>query len=225
MEDLLIYKNYAIGQAPAKIENFKYAESISDILLKKENDIPLSTSIIVILSKYLPLNVKARSITSKEAVELIVEHIKTECGNLELQEIEWIFKNGIMGRFGEIYNDISIDTICGKNGWLETYYNQFRKLRPEPKNEFNAVFSGKEQSATDFYESNPDYEQRKKISEILIKSRSNMLNMEDIKYFYKAKGFTLDDLKEDLAIVSKQYFDSNLVGYVSETKYIMEWAK
>ena len=137
--DILTYKNYQVGLTPYKVQDLKYDKSISEILMIKENENPIHGTIILILSTYLSINMKSKAITSKEAINLIIDYIKNECGNLDLQEVEFVIKSGVMGKFGVIYNDISIDTICGKDGWFETYYKEYRKLRPESGTGYNEL--------------------------------------------------------------------------------------
>ena len=76
--DILTYKNYQVGLTPYKIQDLKYDKSISEILMIKENENPVHGTIILILSTYLPMNVKSKAITSKEAINLLIEFIKNE---------------------------------------------------------------------------------------------------------------------------------------------------
>lgn len=202
---IVTYQNYQVGLTPYKIQDFKYDKSISEIIRIKENENPIRGTIILILSTYLPLNIKSKSITSKESINLIIEHFINECGNLELQEIEFIIKSGIMGKFGTIYNDISIDTICGKDGWIETYYNTERIKRPEP---VQMIIEEKPSGMTieEFYEKNAEYKERSILIEIQSKLKEHKLSINDIKIFYKIKGFDLNDFKDDCEHYCANYY-------------------
>jgi len=311
--DIATYNNYQVGLAPAKVQDLKYDKSISEILVNKENHKPISGTIILILSTYLPLNLKGRAIKESMAINLIIEYIKSECANLELQEIEFVIKSGIMGKFGTIFNDISIDTICGKDGWFEVYYRDFRKLRPQLGSGYNELsetierlnstnvpkhiideymkqlervkdnkdnndskFSGNEMTKEEFFSKDENYAEFRKViqdanefkvsqegaksflksnninfeneikkieteyqksgldqynqekeryisyhlSKLILKIRSNQIKLidiykralknkttsEDAKEFYKLKGLTLDDVKEDMTVYSHNYF-------------------
>ena len=120
---------YIQKQYPATINEMKFTPSIGELKKDFESEVILRDEIMKIAASYLSLNIKSKSINSDTGLMLVVDFILEECSNLELQEINFIFRSGVMGKFGVIYNDISIDTICGKEGWIETYYKDFRKLR------------------------------------------------------------------------------------------------
>ena len=182
-------------------------EILSNSIDKKSDFKAITATIILIASKYLSLNVKGKGITNEAGFSLLSEFIITECGNLELQEIEYIFKKGVLGRFGEIYNDISIDTICGKNGWIETYYKTDRKDKNETVNlETKERFSGNEMSVEEFYKRNHEAAKRAMIKDIVEKAKTRRAKMPELKQFYKLKDLTLNDLKDDLEALSKQYY-------------------
>jgi hypothetical protein len=179
-------------------------QSSQDKEMTKKN---LTAFITLVAAKYLSLNIKSRAITNEAGYMLISEFILDECKNLELQEIEYIFKKGVMGRFGDIYNDISIDTICGLNGWIENYYKKDRKEKNDSlKIEHEIRFSGNEISEKEFLIKYPIYEKRQKIRDLAEKAKLRKAKMDDIKEFYKLKELTLDDLKDDLQELSKQYY-------------------
>ena len=148
---------YIQKQYPATINEMKFTPSIGELKKDFESEVILRDEIMKIAASYLSLNIKSKSINSDTGLMLVVDFILEECSNLEIQEINFIFKSGIMGKFGVIYNDISIDTICGKDGWIETYYKDFRKLRPEKKQEEVIRLTGKEMTIEDFHAKNPEY--------------------------------------------------------------------
>lgn len=203
-------QSYQIGKVTAVKEMlpsksvFELIQISDDKEMTKKN---LTAFITLVAAKYLSLNIKSRAITNESGYMLIAEFILEECKNLELQEIEYIFKKGVMGRFGEIYNDISIDTICGKNGWIENYYKTDRKEKIDAlKIEPEIRFTGNEITESEFLLKYPLYEKRQRIRDIAEKAKLRKAKMDDIKEFYKLKDLTLDDLKDDLQALSKQYY-------------------
>ncbi|MFZ1786734.1 MAG: hypothetical protein WAT92_00420, partial [Saprospiraceae bacterium] len=95
--ELTKYKEYQIGQLPAKITEFN--NSLAKI--KNKDEITKTKSLILlILARYLSLNVKGKSITAAFALEMIVEDIFVNYSFLTVQEVEFILKNGIMGKYG-----------------------------------------------------------------------------------------------------------------------------
>lgn len=220
--DILTYKNYQVGLTPYKVQDLKYDKSISEILMIKENENPIHGTIILILSTYLSINMKSKAITSKEAINLIIDYIKNECGNLELQEVEFVIKSGVMGKFGIIYNDISIDTICGKDGWFETYYKDFRKLRPEPTKKEDVRMSGKEMTEPEFLEKYPVFKDQIRLRDLLLMAKSFKITTKEAKEFYLIKELTLNDFKDDCEIYSGKYhrLPENEKQCFTETQYL-----
>jgi len=204
--DIATYNNYQVSRIPYKVQELSYSESLSEILTDPRNEKPITGTIILILSTYLPANVKSKAITTTEAINMICDFFINECSNLELTEIEWIIRAGIMGRLGTIYNDISIDTICGIDGWVETYYKLCRPQRPEPKNKIQEKFSGKEITEAEFLERNPEFKERVRLRQLLELAKGGKITSEHAKEFYKLKGLTLDDVKEDMTVYSHNYF-------------------
>lgn len=221
--------NYQVGEIPTCVEQFTYKQSITELLKTVDKDV-IESTIFEIAGRYLSSNAKGRSITDKFTVDLLIEHFIELCGNLELQEIEFIFKNGIKGTFGIIYNDISIDTICGCDGWIETYYRKYRKLRIDraPQTEILNL-SGHEMTSDEFLKKHPDLAIRHELSEILIKAKNSKLELDDVKRFYEIKGLNkVDDLQEDMTVFSRKYFalDEEIRSHVKELKFIlMEFSK
>jgi hypothetical protein len=164
--------------------------------MKMPIKIPIIQLIIVTLKA---LNIKSKSINTDEGLMLVIDYILEECGNLELQEVNFIFRNGIMGKFGVIYNDISIDTICGKEGWIEIYYRDFRKFKKEKIEceDSSVKLTGKEITLEEFHSKNPELKDRYVLNQIYQKAKEFKISIEDAKTFYKVKGLSLNDFKDD----------------------------
>jgi hypothetical protein len=131
-------------------------EKLSMILIAESKKVTKAT-IAIIIGKYFSMTGKAKNI-SKDMISILVDYLMVNCQNLELQEIDFIFKNGILGKFGTIYDEIYLDTITGDKGWIERYYSDYRKLRQEPnsQNRIDYELTGKEISYEKFLKSNPD---------------------------------------------------------------------
>jgi len=221
--------NYQIGKVPTNVEQFTYKQSLTELSKTVDKDV-LQLTIANIVGKYLGTNIKGRALSDAFTFNLLIEHFIEECGNLELQEIEFIFKNGIKGTFGVIYNDISIDTICGQDGWIEQYYKRFRRLRLDnnPQTEIPNL-SGQEMSADEFLKKYPEYAIRNELSEILIKAKTYKIELEDVKRFYEIKGLNkTDDVQEDMVVFSRKYYslDEEIRKNIPEIKFIlMEFSK
>ena len=210
-----------------KIQDFKEENSLSE-LIKHGFIENVTIEIYRIIGDYLSINIKSKSINTSAGISVLFEYITEECGNLELQEINFIFKSGIMGKFGVIYNDISIDTICGKEGWIETYYKDFRKFRPEKKQEEVIRLTGKEMTLEDFHAKNPEYKLKYDLHGIYYQAKRYKTTIEDAKQFYLIKGLSLDDFKDDFQFYSKEYQNQKLIKgemlYITERfrKFIIE---
>lgn len=243
----LFQKKEEIGKVPYDISELKeYKPSVSELL--KIGKIPINenneqrmvdsekivrTKILFIMMEYLNSNIKSRGIVQSLAVNSVLDFIIECCPNLEINEIEYIFKTGVSGRYGNLYNDISIDTIIGKNGWIEQYYLNDRKKRPEPTtivnpnldNKYSMLIptGNKDEYGRDlymrewkerknpitleqFFEMNPEYKMKKELTEIFTKAKSGKLTIQDAKKFYTIKGFSDNDFKDDMEFYSKNYF-------------------
>lgn len=242
-----IFKQKELSKISFNISELtEYKPSISELL--KIGKIPINenneqrlvasekivrTKILFIMMEYLNSNVKSRGVVQSLAVNNILDFIIDCCSNLEINEIEFIFKSGVSGRYGVIYNDISIDTVIGKNGWIEQYYLNDRKKRPEPNNIINANLDNKYSvlvptgnkdeydrdlymrewkerenpiTVEQFFEMNPEYKMKKELTELFHKAKSNKIVLSDAKKFYNIKGFNDNDFKDDMEFYSKNYF-------------------
>ena len=214
-------QKYIKQEYPSKLNEMKFSLSIGELNKGFESEIIIRDEIMKIAAKWLSLNIKSKSINSDEGLMVVVEHILDECSNLELQEINLIFKMGVTGKFGIIYNDISIDTICGKEGWIETYYNDFRRLRKEPeRKESDFRLTGKEMTLMQFHDSNPEYKKTFDLHAIFERAKIYKTTIEDAKQFYKIKELSLDDFKDDMEYFAKQYQNSEKT--IKEIQYITE---
>ncbi len=214
--------SYNIGDVP-KLEAMRHEKTLSDILIPEANLKPLKALLLALFAKYLSTNVKGRAINNDFGYKLLLDFVLDECKNLEIQEIEYIFKSGVLGRFGQIYNDISIDTICGKNGWIETYYSEHRKLRKEPDVDETLNFSGKEMTIEQFYSENPKYKDRTELMDLVGKARLGNCTVKDLKDFYRLKGYSIGEMQDDLSAISKIYYNSAEKEHVKESDYLKNW--
>jgi hypothetical protein len=217
---------HKIGEIPNKVQEFEYKPTISEMIERKEIyptiEKEIKGQIILILGTYLPLNVKGKSITSKEAINLLTEQIINDFPNLEIQEIEFIIKNGILGKFGVIYNDISLDTILGKDGWFEMYYKQYRTLRPEPQKQIKIQYTGKEMSKDQFYQKNPEYALKAKVSEIKALAKNRTINQAYINDWYNLQGIKQSQIEREKEDIRKDYQSSGLAEFTTFLDFYKE---
>lgn len=131
-----------------------------------------------LISHYLEMNVKGRSITKPAAFKLMLDEIVTKYRFLELQEIEYIFRNGILGKYGIIYNDISIDTICGEGGWVQRYLTEERIKKPKPVQDVKKLETGKVITIDEFYKRHPELAEKRRQKEIMYKLITGDVSLE-----------------------------------------------
>lgn len=153
-------RDWIVQDLPKKVEDIKYAPSISEIDITTAK-----AAILVIMKTYLETNIKGKSLMEPNQIEMVLEFFLQDCKNLQIEEINIIFKNGVLGRYGAIYNDISIDTICGLNGWVESYYKNDRKNIKEPQIK-EPIYNGKEMTFTQFLDKNPDIKRLVRIADV-----------------------------------------------------------
>ncbi len=62
------------------------------------------------------------------------------------------------------------------------------------------------------------------LSDIERKAKGNFLKLEDVKTFYKLKGLSLNDFKDDQEVYSYNYFqmDEQIRSCIGEMNYILE---
>lgn len=156
---------------------------------------------------YLSSNSKTKNIVNSLQVNLIVDHIMNDCSNLEMQEIEFIFRSGVIGKFGTIYGEITIDTITGLDGWIETYYKSYRNKRAENlMSDHDPEYNGNEISAEEFLKLNPEYMKLKSdLKELYDNAISGKIDHEQVKKFYLLKDMTIDDYDVDRCFLGNEF--------------------
>lgn len=61
-------------------------------------------------------------------------------------------------------------------------------------------------SVEEYYKRNPESAKRAMIKDIVEKAKTRRAKMPELKQFYKLKELTLNDLKDDMEALSKQYY-------------------
>lgn len=201
-----------------------YGLIIKDMIIDKETERGVRANISMVLGKYLKDNPKGKMISTISQMDLLVDFIVNHCSKLEIQELDFIMKHGVLGRFGILYNEISIDTICGVGGWIETYFNEFRQLRPPKPEPRPYDKTGNEKSNKEYL--NTLTGDMKRLYELREKSdsKNNTLTIDDVKDFYRIKGYTLDEFKEHQEIHAWNYviLYKGMTDVVSKSEYIAE---
>lgn len=218
----LTLRKHKPSLTPIKVtEMVDYMPSISD-LAKKNSDLTKG-NLLAIIAIYLRLNVKAKGLTNEAQLDILIAHLLGSCGNLELREIEYIFREGIKGTFGEIYNDISLDTICGKNGWIEMYYREHRVMRPEPLAKELVVENPNAITEREFLKRHPEYKRSKMITRLKdwVKVNNAAVKKCHVKYYLKLIGNTEDDYKKILSKIHHEYTSS----FYKEITTLKEFAR
>jgi len=214
------YKEYKQSILPKRLEDMKPAMSLKQEV--ERNEYLTKANILNIMLRWLALNVKGRSLTESEQMDLIIDHFITFCSNLELQEVEFIFREGIKGRYGVIFNAIDIDTICGKDGWIELYYKQDRSKRPE-QNEVLQISEPKGEVVTErqFLKNNPEIKRQKKVFELQQKIRDKKISPSkyDLKYIFKLLGYTQQNYFAQLAKIKQDFEQSEYRHCTTLKKY------
>lgn len=198
-----------------------YYPSINDYLRQigssKKEMAYLKAAILRIVNKYLTVNVKGKAISTPEQLEILIEEIINTYGNLELQEIAFVLKNGVLGKYGVIYNDISLDTILGKydrktntGGWFSCYYELQKGHRP-PRPQIEGLIAEPDSiNYKEFLKRNPTV-RRFHLMENIVNSirrnynkrRSNNSRKAEMKAFYKLNGLSEAQMYEDIEIQRK----------------------
>lgn len=206
-----------IENLPSKVEDIRYSLSIAEI-----DVLHVKMAITYIMNKYLTNNIKGKAIIEAEQIKMIIDFFIEECSNLQIEEIAIIFKNGVLGRYGAIYNDISIDTICGINGWVEMYYQNDRKKINEPKNEIRINYSGNEMTYNEWLELNPDIKNKIKIKEIEQIIKSNKGTIITVIEYCKMLGHDWEDKKIKLM---KEYEKSGCKDVINFNIWCVEYIR
>lgn len=173
-------------------------------LLKHDTTKTVGT-IAKIITDYLSINIKSKMIQSEKAFKLLLEDILTNFGYLEIQEIEWIMKQGVLGKYGIIYNEISIDTICGKDGWIQQYIQNERIERPKPTTQ-KAIQEGKPLTIDEYYERHPELREKRKKIELQYKLATNNVTIEMLQEY----GIDIDDFIQVQKIKHENEFKEHI---------------
>lgn len=216
-------KKYIKEDYPAKIDEFQHTLTIGEMEVDALSSIQLTAEITRIIKRWVKVNPKCEAVSNEDAIDLIIEHIFDKCKNLEIQEINYIFKEGVKGTFGTLYSQVGIDTITGIDGWIENYYKLYRIKRSEPKRlEIEIKLNGNEMTSEQYFAKYPEEKAKRELLEIFTKAKQGLVTFEDAKKFYKIKGLTGDDYKDDMQIYSHNYFAAHQdMGY-SENSYCLE---
>jgi hypothetical protein len=197
-----------IENLPKKVEEIKYSVSISQMEVTV-----VKTAITFIMHKYLSNNIKGKSIIEPSQINLVIDFIIDECKNLQLNEISIIFKNGVLGRYGTIFNEISIDTICGIDGWIEKYYQLDRKKISEPKIKEKIVYSGNEMTYQEWLDKNPEYKKEVRIKELkkILSSKNATINT--VIEYCEILGHNWDEKREKLLKEYDQFEHKEMLNF------------
>lgn len=169
--------------------------SISELAKIDEKNTKIE--IVKIISKYLAMTSKVKNL-NEIWFQLITDHILSECKNLELQEIDFIFKKGIMGAMGNNYQEIFIDTITGVDGWIENYYKNYRKLRPDPnQNQDTFQLTGKEITYQEFLIRNPEYASKSKECNIIMLAKNGEVSIDLLKQYFDKRYDKLVEISKE----------------------------
>lgn len=206
--------NYKTNNLPSDIRQMSTSAPSLNQYLRNDKNLKreLLSAIVVISSKYLKM-IENNIINDEDKLFLLAETILSEFGNLELQEIEYVFKKGITGKFGTIYKTVDIATITGigDNCWFENYYKNHRPKR-ETKNEVeiskNAI------SYEEYIEKNPDQRDLLFLFDIRIRVKNQTITIDEILKVLEIKGI---DSKSWYNETKKQY---NVKMKVNEIDYI-----
>lgn len=209
MEVILKQNNkISIDQLPSKVEDIKYGVTISEL-----EEVVSKVNISAIMFKYLANNVKGKGILEPSQIDMVVDFILLECKNLQIEEINLIFKNGVLGRYGVIYNDISIDTICGLNGWIESYYMNDRKKRSESPNIKDPVYNGKEMTYEEYLSKYPNVKKQLRIKELKKLLSSKNATILNVIEYCELLGHDWEQKKEKLLLEYDKFEHKEMLNF------------
>jgi hypothetical protein len=195
------------------VQEMKYTPQINE--LERTNT---KYMIECILKEYLELTGKENGL-SDIAISLLSSKIIDNFGFLELQEIELIISNGVCGKYGPIYGAITLDIFFG---WLQSYKENERILRPDPKQNFTYTETGNEISQDEFYKRNPELLINREKREILTKHKRGTITINNIKRLYEIATGSDKLFLEDMETIKSNYEKFELKEEISESMYILE---
>ena len=200
--------NYESKSIPAKIEQLNtYEPSLNEWIEKNElAKKEILQYVISIAVKYLKL-VDNNILQDADRIKILAETIIAEFGNLEMQEIEFVFKKGATGQLGTIYKTVDIATITGigDNCWFENYYKNYRSKRPDcnpffknEKGEYvdnsDVDISANAITYDEFIKKNPDKKDVLFLSKILREIKDGKsVEFSDVCKVMKIKGIKVDE--------------------------------
>jgi len=207
---LLLHKKQALKNEFDKIDNTKVVQ----------------TELVLIISKYLAMNIKGRAITNDEGLILLSEVILNDHGNLGLNEIAFALKRGIVGAYGVIYNDISIDTVFN---WITQYKEIDRpKIKEKDYTNFSEKYKRLENyekliTLDEFLEKNPDEKIKRQINEFKDQAKKGHITIERFKDYVKLKELGKDFVKDFMEKETKEYHNQpeEIKKLYTEMKHII----
>jgi hypothetical protein len=184
-------KYNSINEFPNEISKIKWSKSIKELAAISHTG--TKQAILAIVAANLSLNVKGRGIVNENQFEALTEHIMSNCSTLQIEEVNYIFKKGVLGLFGQIYNDISLDVICGIDGWIETYYKKHRPKRSEgdykePLCKEPANGNEKLYTHAQYLKRNPEERKKYRLKELTAKAKLLKCGYPELKLMLKYTG-------------------------------------
>lgn len=143
---------------------YDMTKNLSIYTLSKADIKVTKVQIVKIITKYLSATPKAKTL-NEISFEIITDDIMETCKSWSLQEIDYVFKMGVSGKLCLNYQEISIDTIIGNGGWLDVYFRNYRRNKPNSDNQIK--LTGKEITLDEFLTLNPEYKKQKEENENL----------------------------------------------------------
>lgn len=188
-----------------KIEQMKvYQPSINELIQKYGSEKVIEV-IKMLLREYLQIYNTEMINSNKLGVKILIDEIISQHGNLELQEVEFLIKKGLVGTYGPIYSEIRIDTIFN---WIIQYKENHRINRPEPgQKQLEYIPEKGDMTLVEYFKKNPEAKNKVLLHELLLKAKQYKCDANEAKMFYELKGMTGQDYKDDIEIISKQYFE------------------
>jgi len=208
----IIKYQYKTGNI-VSVQEMQYTPQINELERTKTKQ-----TIESIVKSYLSLTGKENGLNDI-AISLLSSKIIDNFGFLELQEIELIISNGVCGKYGTIYGAITLDIFFG---WLQSYQENERILRPDPKQNFAYDTTGNEITQDEFYKRNPELLIEREKREILTKHKKGTITINDIKRLYEIATGSDKLFLEDMETIKSNYQKFELKEDISESMYILE---
>ena len=105
-----------------------------------------------------------------DAMEMLVNDIVQEDSQLTIPDVVLMLKNGVKGKYGKFYGRIGLDTILGKDGWIEQYKEaraiELESLIKAKQNAYNGrkyVPNENDISSDKFHKLHPELKHRKRL--------------------------------------------------------------